>query len=103
MKTISTTITNKAKQVFTTLLAVIVCSFALYSFAIASTTVSISDAKIMNGKIQDLRTEIAGLESEYYAMINDLSVEQAQIEGFVQKDTVRFAKVNESTYVAYNN
>ena len=103
MKTLSTTITTSAKKVFTTMLAVIVCSFALYSFAIASTTVSISDSEIMNGKIQDVRTEIASLEGEYYTLINKLSLEEAQAEGFVKKEAVRFAHVQESTFVAYNN
>lgn len=103
MKTITTTISTRAKKIFTTMVAVILCSFALYSFAIASTTVSVADSKIMSGKIQDLRTEIASLESSYYTMISGLSLEQAQAEGFVAKEATGFAQVNEARFVAYNN
>lgn len=97
------TISYSAKKIFTVILSAIALSFLMYSFAIASTTVTISDAQLMNHNIQELHTEIAGLESEYYTMINELSIEQATKEGFVEDADVAFAYVESSNYVAYNN
>ena len=97
------TISYSAKKVFTVLIAALLLSFAMYSFAIASATINISDSNILNDDIQELRTEIAGLEGSYYSMIDGLSIQQAQVEGFVHDDRVVFAHVNDATFVAYNN
>lgn len=99
----SRTIRYSGKQLLKSLLAGIILSFMLYSFAIASTTVTVSDSRSLNEDIQDLRTEIAELEGNYYTMINDLSVEQALAQGFTQDEHVSFAYVDKATYVAYNN
>lgn len=103
MKTLTHTINHSAKKVLKVLVAVLTLSFVMYSFAIASTTISISDSSLMNSDIQDLQTEIAGLESTYYTMINELSLEQAGVEGFIEEESVQFAHVNTATLVAYNN
>lgn len=85
------------------MVSTLILSFVMYSFAIASTTISVSDSSVMSSNIQDLQTEIASLESSYYTMINELSLEQAQAEGFVEEETIQFAHVNTSTVVALNN
>ena len=85
------------------MVAVLLLSFVMYSFAIASTTISISDSSLMSSDIQDLQTEIASLESTYYTMINELSLEHAEAEGFIEEESVQFAHVSSSTFVAYNN
>ena len=101
--TTSRTITYSAKKIFTVLVAALLLSFVLYSFAIASTAVSIADSSVTNRSIQELRTEISELESTYYTMIDDLSLEQALEEGFVEDERAVFARVNSKTVVAYNN
>jgi hypothetical protein len=92
-----------AKKTLNILVSATLLSFVLYSFAIASTTVHISDAKLMNEDILELRTELASLESSYYTMVNDLSLDQAYSEGFVSDTGVHFAHVNQTTLVAYRN
>jgi|AntRauTorckE6833_2_1112554.scaffolds.fasta_scaffold96709_1 hypothetical protein len=103
MKISTTTINYSSKKVLTFVVAALVLSFGMYSFAIASTTISISDSSLINTDIQDLQTEIAELESSYYVMINELSLEQAMTEGFYEEESVQFAHVYPSTLVAYNN
>ncbi len=77
--------------------------FVLYFFAIASTTVNVSDAKIKNQNVQELRTELASLESTYYTMVNELSLNHAIEEGFIESNEISFAHVNQTTLVAYRN
>lgn len=103
MNTVTRTINYSAKKALTVLVAVLAVSFVMYSFAIASTTISISDSSLMSSNIQDLQTEIATLESSYYTMINELTLQQAMEEGFIEEESVQFAHVNSATIVAYNN
>lgn len=99
----SLTTTYPTKKILKIIVAALSLSFVMYSFAIASTTVTISDARVMNKNIQELRTELATLESDYYTLVNDLSLDQAYAEGFVADTGVSFAHVNETTLVAYRN
>lgn len=95
--------TYQNKKIATSLLSGITILFLLYSFAIASTTVNVSDAKLKDQSIQELRTELASLESNYYTMVNELSLDQALEEGFIENEEIRFAHVNQTTLVAYRN
>ncbi len=101
MKTTSL-ITYNTRRSLSFIIAGIILSFVLYSFAIASTTVSIADSSVTSRSIQELRTEVSELESKYYMMIDELSIEQAVEEGFVKDERAVFAHVNQSTVVAYN-
>ena len=98
-----THITYNPRKAFALILSGLALSFVLYSFAIASTTVSIADSSVTSRSIQELRTEVSELESTYYMMIDQLTIEQAVEEGFVEDERAVFAHVNQSTVVAYNN
>ncbi len=91
-----------AQQLLSMVIAGIILSFVLYSYAIASTTLSISDAKNTNSEITELQTEIAELELEYYQMINAISLTQAEELGFDETKEVHYATINPTTNVAYN-
>ena len=80
----------------------IVASFVLYGFAIASTTLSIADADTSNNDINELQTEIAELEVEYFDMIHELSLDEAELHGFTEVGNVRYARIDETKTVAYN-
>ncbi len=90
------------KNIFRALLTGITLSFVLYSFAIASTTLSISESKSYSQSMRDLQTELAELEVEYFDMINTLSLTEAQERGFNETASVNFAHVDKNTSVAYN-
>lgn len=93
---------HQRKKVFHALCTGLVLSFVCYSFAIASTTLSISESKDHNTQIQDLQTEIAELELAYFDMINTLSLEGAYEYGFDETPEVHFAHIEKNTSVAYN-
>ncbi|MCA9351155.1 hypothetical protein KC929_00060 [Patescibacteria group bacterium] len=93
---------SRKKQLFRLLAAGIVTSFVLYGFAIAHTTLAIADADADNQAITDLETKIAELEATYFAMVNNLSIEQAEEAGFREVRDVRYARVGGPTAVAYN-
>lgn len=90
------------KNILNILVSLIVVSFILYGFAIASTTVSIADANTYNRDINELQTEIAELEIEYFEIINTLSLEEAEKNGFSEISKLHYARVDETKTVAYN-
>ncbi|MFT7328177.1 MAG: hypothetical protein ACI870_000357 [Crocinitomicaceae bacterium] len=90
------------KNVFTMLLFGIAVSFILYGFAIASTTLSIANADTDNKNINELQTEIAELEIEYFEIINTLSIEHAEAKGFYELSNVHYAVIGEKKSFAYN-
>ena len=90
------------KKIISTMLFAIVLSFLTYSYAIASTTLSVSDMKSRNSEIQDLETEIAELEVQYFGMINSISVKDAEIYGMNEITAVGYASLDQETVVAYN-
>lgn len=98
-----TTIAYSGRKIFSYLCGAIILSFALYSFAIASVTVHISDMQALDSDIENLRTEIAELERDYFTMVNNLTLNEALELGFTQDEYVSFAYVNKAQYVALNN
>jgi hypothetical protein len=76
--------------------------FGCYSFAIASTTLSIARSREYNESIQEVQTNIAELEAEYFALINTLSLEGAEMHGFAETSRVHFVHKNPDTAVALN-
>lgn len=69
---------------------VIVASFASYSYAIAGTIISTSDAKTRSVEISDLQTEIAELELEYFNIIQGVSLANAEELGFFETQDVSY-------------
>ena len=90
------------KNIFNIFLGLIVTFFVLYGFAIASTTISIADAKTHNKDINELQTEIAELEVEYFEMINTLSMSHAEEFGFKEISNLHYARIDQTKSVAYN-
>ncbi|MCI5050998.1 MAG: hypothetical protein MRY57_01680 [Candidatus Pacebacteria bacterium] len=93
---------NNRKKIFLALVGGICCSFLMYGFGIASTTISVADAKTHNHSIAELQTEIAELEIEYFERINALSLEEAGVLGMVEDKKVLYAHLEQETKVAYN-
>jgi len=93
---------NGRRNILNILIGCIVISFVLYGFAIASTTVSIADANTHNHDIDELQTEIAELEIEYFEIINTLSLDQAEENGFSEISNLHYARIDETKTVAYN-
>jgi len=79
----------------------IIFSFFLYSYAIASTTISIADSRQLNKDILELQTQIAELEWEYQEKISTLDIEDAHAEGFDDISKLYFVSVDDSTEVAF--
>lgn len=90
------------KKLVKVLVFSIMFSFISYSFAIASTTLSVSESKSHNQDIQQLQTEIAELEAEYFTIISGLSLDGAKHYGFDETSSVHFAHLEPNTQVAYN-
>lgn len=90
------------RKLFIGIVGGIIVSFLLYSFAITSTTLAIAEAKTDNTEIQELQTEIAELEVTYFEIINTLSLEEAQQDGFSEISNLHYARINEAKAVAYN-
>lgn len=103
MKTSNIINTFRTPKIFTSMVIAIVLSFGLYSFAIASTTVDVADSNVLNSDIQELRTEIAELEGNYYAMVSQMNEEHALTDGFSVDEDVAFARATQETVVAYRN
>ncbi len=93
----------RSPRVFASMVSAFAISFGLYSFAIASTTVNAADSNVLNGDIQELRTEIAELEGSYYAMMSTIDEAYALQEGYSLAENVSFAQVDQTTLVAYRN
>lgn len=89
------------KKIIFGMFFVIVLLFATYSYAIASTTLSVSDMKIKNIKIADLQTEISELESEYFSIINNISVDINEYN-LEEINNVGYASLDKEIKVAYN-
>lgn len=90
------------RKLFTGIVGGMIVSFLLYGFAIASTTIAIAEAKTDSNEIEELQTEIAELEVQYFEAINTLSLEDAQAIGFTELSNLHYARVNETKAVAYN-
>ncbi len=80
----------------------ITISFFSYSYAIASTTFSVSDMESKNAKITNLQTEIAGLELDYFTLMNNVSTSDVDIYGMEILNNVGYASLEKDTKVAYN-
>jgi|AntAceMinimDraft_6_1070360.scaffolds.fasta_scaffold06662_5 hypothetical protein len=93
---------NGRQNLFKSLILGLIISFGSYSFAIASTTLSISETKSHNQAIQQLQTEIAELEGEYFAIINTLSLSEAEMYGLTETPSIHFAHIKQDIAVAYN-
>lgn len=93
----------RSAKVFNGMMLAFAVSFVVYAFAIASTTIAVADSNVLNGNIQELRTEVAELEGTYYAMVSVMNEDHAQREGFMLEEDVVFAKLNQDTVVAYRN
>lgn len=104
MKTLTQQLSKESgrKKLFTLLLCGIAVSFILYGFAITATTISIANADSHNKDINELQTEIAELEIEYFEIINTLSMDQAQAQGFSELSELHYAVIDETRSVAYN-
>ncbi len=89
------------KKIVLGMLFAIVLLFASYSYAIASTTLSVYDIKTKNSKIAELQTEISGLEYEYFSIIDTLpkSIKDYKLENLKE---VGYASVENKVKVAYN-
>jgi flagellar basal body-associated protein FliL len=90
------------KKLLKVVLGSILVLFVCYGFAIASTTISIADAQTHNQDINELQTEIAELEIEYFEIVNTLSLGEAEILGFSELSNVKYARVDQGRSVAYN-
>lgn len=93
---------NQRKTILRSLLGGIVFSFALYVFAITSTTINIAEAKSNNREVATLQTDIAELEIEYFEMINELSLNDAASFGMFEEEDVYYAQVDSVRAVAYS-
>jgi hypothetical protein len=93
----------RSTKVFNGMMLTFGVSFVVYAFAIASTTIAVADSNVLNGNIQELRTEVAELEGTYYAMVSAMNQDHAQREGFTLEEDVVFAKLNQDTVVAYRD
>lgn len=93
---------KKYKLVVLSLLFAIILSFMTYSFAIASTIFSASDMKLNNAKIADIQTEISELESDYFSMINEVSIDNAEEYGLQKIASVGYVGLDKNVRVAYN-
>ena len=90
------------RKIFRTFLLGITVSFLLYGFGIASTTLSVADAETSNYEINELQTEIAELEIEYFEIINTLSADEALLYGFNEVNNIKYAYIDQTKSVAYN-
>ncbi len=89
------------KKIVFGMLFAIVLLFTTYSYAIASTTFSVSDMKTKNVKISELQTEISELEYEYFSIIDDLP---SNIYNYNLEDikTIGYASIDNDVKVAFN-
>jgi len=90
------------KKVVSVIFFAIVLSFLTYSYAIASTTFSISNMKMKNSEIQDLETEITELEVHYFSMVHSVSEKNAEEYGMKEVENVGYVNLAQDTVVAYN-
>ncbi len=93
---------QKNKKVISGVIIAIVLSFITYSYAIASTTFSTSDSRSKDIEIQELQTEIAELEINYFKMMNSISVADAGRYGMKELKTIGYADIDSQVTVAFN-
>lgn len=91
------------KKFSVTMLFFAVFLFFAYSSAIASATLSITDMQEKNIEIQDLETEIAELEFEYFEIMNAINQHDAQVYGLAEVTDVSYASLDAEISVAYND
>ncbi len=72
----------------------IVLSFFTYSYAIASTTLSVSSMKTQKSKITELKTEIAELDAEYFEIMNSISLEKSQDYSLKEVSNIDYIEVS---------
>ncbi len=102
MKTLIQQLHTQKKKLVHVLLGSIALLFVVYSFGIASTTINIADAKMYDQDINELQTEIAELEVEYFEIINILSIDEAEKYGFTETSNLHYAYIDKTKAVAYN-
>jgi len=90
------------KKIISAMLFAIALSFGMYSYAIASTTFFACNIEEKSSQIQDLETDIAELEIEYFAMIDDLSSTDVSSFGLQEISHVGYASLEKNTVVAYS-
>ena len=78
------------KKIATGLLFMVILLFGTYSYAVASTTFSISDIKTKNTAIVNLQTEITDLEMRYSSQLDKLSVENVLSYGLTPVQKVAY-------------
>ena len=81
------------------LFAIIAIGF-VYLFLLVSTTVNIAERKHAEKTTKEIQSEIAQMEIDYFAQSNNLNIDYARENGFVESDTMYFAYEEERTEVA---
>jgi hypothetical protein len=81
----------------------ITVSFFSYAYAIADTTVSISNAEMVSQDLQEIETDIAELELAFFDKIDNFSIEMAAELNMSETKMVYYSNRNEQATVAYNN
>lgn len=84
------------------MLFAIILSFASYSYAIAGTIITTSDAKSRSVELSDLETEIAELEVHYFTLMNGISLQDAENLGLTESSEIAYVNLENTTKVAYN-
>jgi hypothetical protein len=89
------------KKIIAGVIFAIIISFAGYSYAIASTTLSASDMKTKNNKIARIRTNIAELELEYLSLLDGVSLYDANNLNLQETKNTGYISLKKDTHVAY--
>jgi hypothetical protein len=100
MSTVQKTMQYIGRKKIAMLLIAIAFSFVLYSYAIASTTISIASSRQLNKDILELQTQISELEWEHHEKLMALDLADAHNKGFTEINTLYFVSVDDSTEVA---
>ena len=100
MSTVKMTTQYFVRKKLAMIIIAMVFSFLLYSYAIASSTLSIASSRQLNQDILELQTQISELESEYHEKMIALDLANATEKGFEEITTLYFVSVESSTEVA---
>lgn len=84
-----------SKRSFYILFSALVFVFVSYAYLIAATTINTAEAREYDSEIKEIMSDIATLEVEYLAHVNDIDMEYASLSGFQEVEQVRFVYTDE--------
>jgi len=92
-----------SRKTFYTMIGIFISMVFLYAYFLTSITVNTAEAKQLNVETKDLMSEIATLEVEYLANVNDLDMTTVLASGYVEVSNPEFAYTggDESTGTAF--